>query len=109
MGKFITLTGSDGQFYFTLLAGNGKIILSSEGYTTEAARNNGIRSVQNNGFNNGGIERKISSDNKYYFVLKAPNGEVIGNSELYESEGSRDNGIESVKNNARDAVIETAG
>ena len=40
------------------------------------------------------------------FNLKAGNGQVIGNSEMYESVASRDNGIASVMKNAPDATVE---
>ncbi|MBC7936431.1 MAG: YegP family protein [Rhizobacter sp.] len=108
MGKFITLTGSDGQYYFNLIASNGQVILSSEAYLSDAARDNGINAVQANIFDSIRFERKISKNGHYYFVMKAPNGEIIGTSEMYISEAGRDNGIESVKNNARDAVVEIA-
>ena len=39
---------SNDQFKFTLKAGNGEAILSSEQYTTRAAAENGIESVQKN-------------------------------------------------------------
>lgn len=39
------------------------------------------------------------------FNLKAGNGQIIGTSELYESEAARENGIESVKKNAPDAEV----
>ncbi len=35
----------DGQFYFHLKAGNGEIILASEGYTAKESANKGILSV----------------------------------------------------------------
>ena len=35
----------------------------------------------------------------YHFVLKAGNGEVIGNSETYSSLGTCKNGVESVRKN----------
>ena len=108
MGKFIMLTGSDGQYYFNLVASNGQVILSSEAYTTDYERNNGINAIQANSILKGSFERKTSSNGKYYFVLRAGNGVVIGRSELYESAASRDNGIEAVKNNARDAEVEMA-
>jgi hypothetical protein len=38
-----------------------------------------------------------TKNGKPYFNLKATNGQIIGNSEMYESIASRDNGIESVK------------
>ena len=108
MGKFITLTGSDGQYYFNLVASNGQVILSSEGYSTHHERNHGINAIHSNSILSSSFEKKISSNGKYYFVLRAGNGEIIGHSELYESPASRDNGIESVKNNARDAEVEMA-
>ncbi|MBO9638744.1 MAG: YegP family protein, partial [Siphonobacter aquaeclarae] len=51
-------------------------------------------------------DRKTASNGKYYFTLKAGNGQVIGTSQMYESASGRDNGIESVKKNAPDASIE---
>ena len=103
MGKFTVKTGKDGQFRFNLKAGNGQIILTSEGYTTKAACNNGISSVKTNAQDDSRYERKTSTNGKPYFNLRAGNGQVIGNSELYESTAAMENGIESVKKNAPDA------
>lgn len=105
MGKFEITTRKNGEFQFNLKAGNGQIILASEGYTSKAACQNGIESVKKNAQDDSKFERKTSSDGKPYFNLKATNGQVIGNSELYETESSRENGIESVKKNAPDAEI----
>jgi uncharacterized protein YegP (UPF0339 family) len=103
MGKFLTKTGKDGQHYFNLVATNGQVILSSEGYSSASAMNNGIESVKKNAPDDGRYERETSKNGKYYFNLKASNGQVIGKSELYESTAGRDNGIESVKKNAPNA------
>jgi uncharacterized protein YegP (UPF0339 family) len=46
--NFERKTSTNGQFYFNLKAGNGQVIGSSEMYTTEAARDNGIESVKTN-------------------------------------------------------------
>ena len=47
---------------------------------------------------------KLTAKNgKPYFNLKARNSQVIGKSEMYESEKARQNGIESVKKNAPSA------
>ena len=48
MGKFVVSTRKNGEFQFNLKAGNGQVILSSEGYTTRAACDNGIESVKKN-------------------------------------------------------------
>jgi uncharacterized protein YegP (UPF0339 family) len=105
MGKFSTKKGKDGQFYFNLLATNGQVILTSEGYTTASAMNNGIESVKKNAPDDKHFDRETSKNGKFYFNLKAGNGQVIGKSQMYESIASRDNGIESVKKNAPDAPV----
>nr|WP_294840522.1 YegP family protein [uncultured Methylotenera sp.] len=104
-GKFELKTAKSGQFHFNLLAGNGQIILQSEMYETKASALNGIASIQKNAADDARYERLVSKTDKPYFVLKAGNHQVIGQSQLYESEASRDNGIESVKKNGPEATI----
>lgn len=106
MGKFVISTRKNGEFQFNLKAGNGQTILASEGYTTRAACENGIESVKKNSADDSKYDRKTSSNDKFYFNLKATNGQVIGSSEMYESSQGMENGIESVKNNAPDASVE---
>jgi uncharacterized protein YegP (UPF0339 family) len=106
MGKFIIKTGTDGQYYFSLKADNGQKILSSEGYTSKAGCMNGIASVKANSNADGNYDRRTSTNGKYYFNLKASNGQIIGTSEMYDSSSSRENGIESVKSNAPGATVE---
>lgn len=50
----------------------------------------------------GKFELKQSTNGKFHFNLKAGNGQIILSSELYESRGAAENGIESVKKNAGD-------
>ncbi len=106
MGKFVITTRKNGEFQFNLKAGNGEVILSSEGYAAKASCLNGIESVRKNAPDDGRYERKEAKNGKAFFNLKAANGQVIGTSELYESTGGRDKGIESVKRNAPDASID---
>ncbi len=105
MGKFVRKTGKDNQYYFSLKADNSQIILSSEGYTTTAARENGIESVKKNAPDDARYARLTSSNGKHYFTLKASNGQVIGKSEMYEASSGMENGIASVKSNAPSASI----
>lgn len=106
MGKFVITKRKNDEFQFNLKAGNGQIILSSEGYSSKANCENGIESVRKNSQNEGNFHLKLSSNSKYYFNLKATNGLIIGTSEMYESESSRNNGVKSVKENAFEASIE---
>jgi uncharacterized protein YegP (UPF0339 family) len=103
--KFEIKKRTNGEFMFNLKAGNGEIILTSEGYESKQGCENGIDSVKTNAPDDDNYDRKKSSNSKYYFTLKAGNGEIIGKSEMYETTQGRDNGIESVKTNAPNAEV----
>ena len=104
-GYFEIKKAKDGQFHFNLKAGNHEIILSSELYTTRAACENGIASVQKNSGNENRFEIRESKNGKDYFVLKASNGQEIGRSEMYESRQACENGIASVQKNGSAEVV----
>ncbi|PYF72689.1 YegP family protein [Pedobacter nutrimenti] len=105
MGKFEITTRKNGEFQFNLKAGNGQVILTSEGYTTKSNCINGLESVRKNAQDDSKFDRKTAVNGKHYFNLKATNGQVIGSSEMYETAASRDNGIDSVQKNAPTAEI----
>ena len=104
-GYEITPT-SNGQFRFVLNAQNGEPILHSETYVQKASAKSGIESVQVNSSRYERYERQTASDGRSYFTLKAANGEVVGTSEMYSSESSRDDGIDSVKANGPSRDVE---
>ena len=104
-GKFVTSVGKDGKHYFSLKAGNGEIILQSQGYTSAKSRDNGIESVRKNSQQSSRFEKKVASNGKFFFTLNATNGQVIGKSQMYKTEKGRDNGIDSVARNAPDAAV----
>jgi uncharacterized protein YegP (UPF0339 family) len=103
--EFQVSTGKDDKFYFNLTAKNGLVILSSQGYKAKDGCINGIASVKKNSTNKKNYERKDSKDDHYYFVLKAANSKVIGKSQMYTTNVSSENGIDSIKSNARRAKI----
>lgn len=106
MGKFVIKKRTNGEFQFNLKASNGQVILTSEGYSSKSGCENGIESVRKNAQDDARYDRLKSGNGKFYFNLKASNGQIIGTSEMYESESGRDNGIESVKTNAPKAEVE---
>ena len=108
MGKFVISTRKNGEYQFNLQAGNGQVILTSEGYSSKAACMNGVESVQKNAGDDSRFERKTAANGKFYFNLKASNGQVIGSSQLYESEAGMETGISSIKTNAADATVDDA-
>lgn len=105
MGKFEISKRKNEEFQFNLKAGNGEVILTSEGYTTKNNCKKGIESVKKNSPYDERYERKVAANDKPYFNLKATNGEIIGTSQMYANEADRERGIESVKRTAHDAEI----
>lgn len=95
----------DRQYYFRLQAENGEPILHSEGYKSKAGAENGIESVRIHSPFEQNYERKRSHNDEFYFVLRAYNYEVIGMSEMYETEQGCENGINTVIRTAHDAKI----
>lgn len=105
MAKFVISVRKNGEYQFNLKASNGEIILTSEGYTTKAACLNGVESVKKNAAEEKRYEKLEAKNGKPYFNLKATNGQVIGQSQMYASERNRDNGIDSVMRNAPAAEV----
>lgn len=98
MGYYKLKSGD--TYRFNLHAANHEIILSSQSYASKAAAEGGIASVRTNGPVATNFEKKTSTANQPYFVLKAGNGQIIGTSEMYSTEAARDNGIASVQANS---------
>ena len=105
MGKFVVSVRKNGEFQFNLLATNGQVILTSEGYTTKASCLIGIESVKKNSQEESRFEIKEAKNGKPFFNLKATNGQVIGASQMYASERTMKQGIASVMKNAPEAPV----
>ncbi|MBY0422168.1 MAG: YegP family protein [Parvularculaceae bacterium] len=104
-GTFELYKDARGEFRFRLKAGNGEKILASEGYKSKSSAENGIESVRKNAGDATRFEKKNATNGKPFFVLKAANHQVIGTSELYESDAARDAGIQSVARAADGAAV----
>ncbi len=104
-GYYQLKQATNGKFQFSLHAGNHEIILMSQLYADKSGAEKGIESVRTNGPHEARFERKLSAKGEPYFSLKAANGQIIGTSEMYGSEASRDNGIRSVATNSPSAIV----
>jgi len=92
-GWFELSKSTDDQFRFVLKADNAQTILTSQQYAARDSAKGGIASVQANCADDDRYERKTSSDGRAFFTLKAANHQVIGTSQMYSSESSRETGI----------------
>ena len=104
MAKFEVYVDKADEYRFRLKAGNGQIILASEGYSSKDSCMNGIESVKENSQIDERFERKETATG-YKFTLKAGNGQAIWESEIYTSDAACENGVASVMKNAPDAQV----
>jgi uncharacterized protein len=100
---------ASGKFHFVLKAGNNEVILSSQQYADKSGAEGGVASCQKHGTSASNFEKKTSKADEPYFVLKASNGQVIGQSEMYKSAASCENGIQSVMKNCGSDVKDMTG
>lgn len=105
MGKFEITKRTNGEFQFNLKAGNGQVILTSEGYKAKPSCINGIESVKKNSQDDARFDVKVAKNGKHHFNLKSTNGQIVGSSQMYASEDGCASGIASVKKNAPDADV----
>lgn len=95
--RFDVFTATNGRFYFRLRAGNGGIVLQSQGYATEESALGGTFSVADFGTSAARYDVRQATSGQWYFNLTASNGQVIGTSEMYASRYNAERG--------RDAII----
>jgi len=116
--KFQVYTDAAGKCRFRLLADNNKIVAIGEAYEQHAGCMNGIKSIQKNcnakvedttvegqRFSNPKFQVYKDTAGKFRFRLNARNGEIIADSEGYETKEACLNGIEVVGKSC-DAEIE---
>jgi len=105
-GTFQLTKDAGGKVRFALKARNGRTILTGQAYASKGSAENGVRSVRQNAAENARFERKTASNGKAYFVLKAHNGQVVGQSQMYGSTRAMEKGLDSVRRHARDASVD---
>ena len=104
-GKFEIYKDKANEFRFRLKASNGEIVLSSEGYKSKSSASNGVASVQKNCSDEKCFVKSTTASGKYRFNMRARNNQVIGTSQSYNSESSRDNGIGAIARAAAGASV----
>ena len=120
MGKFLVRKTNTG-FKFDLKSKNGQVVGTSQVYASRSTCLKGIDSVRTNApgaklenqtekdydpETNPKFEMYADKSGEFRFRLKARNGQTIITSEGYSAKPSCLNGIESVRKNAVEAVIE---
>jgi uncharacterized protein YegP (UPF0339 family) len=104
--RYFLREASDGSWYFVVIATNGKIIGISEMYVSQANATKGMTTVQSlvqiaaapASAPTGApiFETFKGVDSKYYFHLKAANGQVIAHGETYASQSAAQDAVTNV-------------
>lgn len=102
--KWQIYRGRDKQYRFRLLARNGLIILSGEGYRSKAGCLNGIRAAKKSAAVNNRCIRKVTPRGRPYFVIVAPNKKIVGVGQRYATKRLCEAGILAVRRNAKAPV-----
>jgi uncharacterized protein len=105
MARFVLTKNTNGLYYFVLSANNGQVLLTSEGYVNKAGCLNAVDLVKSNGRDQNRYDKRTASNGKYYFNLKATNGQTIGTSQMYETAAARDNAITAVQSTMTDTLL----
>ena len=103
--QFELQTAKNGKHYFTLVANNGEVILTSQMYRSRAGARKGIASVQSNSGVENRYQRRKGKTGRSHFILLAANHRVIGTSQTYHSNAALEKGIKSVVRNGGTAKI----
>lgn len=108
MGKYKIKISKNHQYYWVLVARNGKAILtSSEQYTQKHNCNKSIAASKRS-LTPKCLTQKVWFDEPHFynsFLQYAKNGECLGKSEVYTSKRGTLRGINSVIKNAPTAII----
>ena len=91
--RFELFVGLDHATYFRLRAGNGEIVLSSEGYASTSAAKDGIASVAANGTTTSSFEVFSTRDDAWGVRLVAGNGEIVARGETYATQSDADRAV----------------
>ncbi|MEM9597422.1 MAG: YegP family protein [Acidobacteriota bacterium] len=103
---FEKFKGKDSKYYFRYRGAADAIILRSEAYVGSSGRDGGIQSVKSNAQRDAAYEKLKTSDDRYYFRLKATNGEIVATSVFYASDDDRQAAIDDVWTYAPSAPVE---
>jgi uncharacterized protein YegP (UPF0339 family) len=94
-GKVDLWKSTDGQWRFHVVSGNGRTLMTSEGYVARSGALNGILSVLDNGVDPAMYQLNQTASGKYNLRLRAANHEIIAFTQAYATKSSATRAIKS--------------
>ncbi len=96
---------AESPFSFVFVDDNGDIVIKSESYKQKTSAKNGIESVKKNSQVDKNYIEKKSKNGKFFFNIKALNGQIVGTSSFYASEAEMKSAMANFKKNAKKAKV----
>jgi uncharacterized protein YegP (UPF0339 family) len=93
-------------YTFAFIDSEGKSVVRSENYQAKKGALNGIASIKKNCVNDRRYETKETKNGKFYFNVKASNGQVVGTSAFFSTMEERSSAVARFKADAADAAVE---
>ena len=94
----LSITQEDNnQCKFCLKTEKGHVLLTSISFPDEAEMRTNIAELSGKTQNPIRFERKTDTSGKFLFSILNSNRQIIGNSQLYDSEAGMENGIKNLK------------
>ncbi|MBL0190232.1 MAG: DUF1508 domain-containing protein [Saprospiraceae bacterium] len=94
----------DGSFRFRLIS-SGQEIIKSETYTNKANCKNGISSVKSNGISKNSYDIQETHKHKYYFNIKAKNGQIVASSVNFDQLKEAENWVKVLQKSLSDIEL----
>ncbi len=91
--NFQILKSDDNRFYFNLQTSAGENIFTGQTSPSKSATLAQISEVVYFAREDKYFSRRLSSDFKYYFVVKTRQGKILGVSQMYDEKCDRENSI----------------
>lgn len=105
MRAMIKKTEAKEPFSFCFINVYGDTLVRSENYTARSSAMNGIASVKKNCISDKRYELKESKNGKFFFNIKASNGQVVATSAMFATQALRDAAVSQMKNEAPRADV----
>ncbi|MGD2082459.1 MAG: YegP family protein [Chromatiales bacterium] len=106
MKALLKKSAASEPFTFSFVDDGGRMIVKSENYGAKKSAENGIESVRKNSQDDSRYEMLDSKNGKFYFNIKASNGQIVATSAMFDSDADRAAAASMLKSGAPAAQLD---
>ena len=106
MKALLKKSAASEPFTFSFVDDAGRMVVKSENYAAKKSAQSGIESVRKNCAEDGRYEMLAARNGKFYFNLKASNGQIVATSAMFDTESDRVAAVAMLKSDAPGAELD---